>query len=423
MAKKKNVEKAPREMTRRQLSRHKKQQRRQRIIFFSGISIIIAVVLIILGGWFAGEYLPLRETIIQVYDTTFDTAYFIDTLVIFGKGQGSGSLAGIAGAVINQIMGDELLKQEAGKLGINISDEEARQYWENSGISITDAAINLAKGQLLPDKLKSDHFDALVPHSDNQVNLRAMMVESNTVAQLVREKIVNGENFAMLVEQYAADALSISNNGSYGFHPASIFKTVLNSILFDYAFSANVRPGDVSMPLSDNASYKQMGYWLIRVNDRPTEDSANVSAIYLSSEEEALVIRARLEAGEELGLIADQYSQYSASKQNHGEMGIVSSSDDFSDAYNGYIFNPATEVGKWSQPIRDDFSTQGGAWLVQVIDEEENRELTAEDRNKLIDKLYSDWTSSIWTAASPFMSNYLTDELQLWAIERASRKL
>lgn len=423
MAKKKSVEKAPREMTRRALSRHQKQQRRQRFIFFGGIAIIVAVVLIIIGGWFAGEYLPLRETVIQVYDTNFDTAYFIDTMVIIGKSQGSGDLVGISDTVINQIITDELLKQEAAKLGISISDEEVERFWANSGFDINDAARDLVNGQLLPGKLKSGHFDALVPNTDSQVNLRAMMVESDAVALLVREKILSGENFTVLVEQYAVDALSKSNNGSYGFHSESIFKNTLNSIPLDYAFSANVGPGDVSIPLSDNASSKSVGYWLIRLNERPTEDSANVSAVYLNGEEEALSIRERLEAGEELGPIADQYSQYVTSQQNHGEMGIVSTSDNVSNAFNGYVFNAETEVGKWSQPIRDDFYTTGGYWVVQVIDKAENMELTTGDRTTLIDKLYSVWSSEIFSAASPFMSNYITEEIKLWVIERASRQL
>ena len=421
MAKKKKVAKAPREMTRRQLSRHKKQQRRQRIIFYSGIAIVVAVVSIMAGGWFIGEYLPLRETVIEVYDKTFDTAYLIDTMVIFGKGQGS--VVDITDDVINQIMSQEVLKQEAENLGITITDEEARQFWENSGLEITNAALDFARYQLLPDKLKSDHFDTLVPPSDNQANIRAMMVESEAIAQLVRGKIISGENFTMLANEYAVDTPSMSNNGSYGFHPANIFETTLNSIALDYAFRDDVKSGDVSMPLSDNISFKQVGYWLIRVNDRTAEGTANVSAVYLSSEREALTIRERLAAGEELGPIADEYSQHSVSRQNHGEMGLLNASDNVSDAYNGYIFNPDTEVGEWSQPIRDEFPTPGGYWLVQLVDKEEGKELTTEDRNTLINSSFINWFNDIWTTSSPFRSNYITDDIKLWAIERASRQL
>jgi parvulin-like peptidyl-prolyl isomerase len=426
LAKKKKLEKAPREMTRRQVSRHKKQQRRQRIIFFSGIAIIVAVVAIIVGGWFMGEYIPLHTTIIEVYDTGFDTAYLIDTMVIYARQMGGAeSLADVTNNIINQIMFNELIKQEAAKLGITVSDEEAKQLLGTEDVTINDAMINIAKSQILQSKLRSDYFDALIPQSDNQVDLRTMMVESDAVAQLVREKILNGENFTELVEKYAVDSLSISYNGSYGFHPSQIFTDVLmlSSIPVDYAFSADVKAGDVSMPLSDNESFKNLGYWLIRINERPTTDTANVSAVYLSSEEEALTIKARLEAGEELGPIVEQYSQYSTSIQTLGEMGIQSSSDNISNAYNGYVFNEDSVIGEWSEPISDTFLTKGGSWLAYVVDKEENMQLTDEDKNKLIEKLYNDWTSKIYTAASPFMINSITYDLELFAIEHASREL
>jgi parvulin-like peptidyl-prolyl isomerase len=425
LAKKKNVEKAPREMTHRQLSHHKKAQRRQRIILFSGISIIVAVILIILGGWFAGEYLPLHKTIIQVYDTKFDTSYLIDSLVLFSKMQNTTDLAGITNDAVSIIMQDELMKQEAEKLGISISDEEATQYWGNSGISVTDAAMNFARGQLLPARLKSGHFSSLIPESDNQVDMRAMMVESDTLAKVVRERIANGENFTILAEKYATNYYSKTNQGDYGWHPASILKNQLGSTIpLDYAFSPDVKAGDLSMPLSDNASSKQLGYWLIRVNDRPDVESANVSAILLSNEVEALNIKARLEAGEELAAIADKLSQYSPSKANHGELGLVTTSENVTDTLNGYVLNPSTEVGKWSQPVREDtLGTQGGVWLVQVVGKEENKQLTTEDRNTLIDNSFSKWFSDFWAESLSTIRNDITAEIQQWAIDRAVKEL
>jgi hypothetical protein len=426
LAKKKKLEKAPREMTRRQLSRHKKQQRRQRIIFFGGIAIIVAIVAIIIGGWFMGEYIPLHTTIIEVYDTSFDISYLIDTLVMYGsQSGGSESLADATNTVVNQIMFNELIKQEAEKLGVTVSDEEAKQLLEVNGITINEAAINAVRGNILQSKLRTDYFDTLIPQSGTQVDLKAMMVEGDKVAQLVREKIMNGENFTKLVEEYAVDSLSISYNGSYGFHPYQVFTDVLtlNSIPVDYAFSPDVKAGDVSMPLSDNESFKELGYWLIRINERPTPDTANVSAVYLSTEEEALNIRARLVAGEELGPIVEQYSQHSTSIQTLGEIGIQSSSDNISNAYNGYVFNQDSVIGEWSEPISDTFSTKGGFWLAYIVDKEENREFTNEDRSTIIEKSYSDWISEIYTAASSFMISSLTEDLKLFAIERASREL
>jgi parvulin-like peptidyl-prolyl isomerase len=330
-------------------------------------------------------------------------------------------------SITNDIIQTELIRQAAEKLGISVSDEEAKQLLENNSISVNDAGMAIARAQLLPDKLKSGYFTSLVPESDNQVYMKAMMIESDTLAKVVRERIANGENFTMLNEKYATNYTSKTNQGDYGWHPANILKDLVGSTLpLDFAFSADVKAGDLSSPLSDNASYKQLGYWLIRVNERPTVDSANVSAILLSSEEEALIIKARLEAGEELALIADKLSQYSPSKENHGELGIktTTDTDNITAAFNGYTFNPSSEIGKWSQPIREDtLYTQGGTWLVQIVDKEENRKLSDDDRNTLIEQAYTDWVSNLWTAGSNYVINDITAEIQQWAIDRATKEL
>ncbi len=427
MSKKKSISKAPREMTHRQLSHHKRALRRQRIFLFGGIAIIVAVIGIILGGWLAGEYLPLHKIVLEVFETKFDTGFYVDTMVLLAKLQGSTSMSELAAQAENQIGSDELVIQQAGKLGVVVTDEEARQAWKNSGINIevNDAAIHLVKSQLLTSKLREGHFSSLVPATDNQMHVMAMMVESDTVAESLRERILNGENFTLLAEQYAADTASKNVLGDYGWHTISIFKDKFSSTIpSDYISRDDAKAGDVSQPLSDNVSYKQWGYWLVKVNDRPDQYTANVSALYLGSEEEALTIRAKLEAGADLGSIADELSQYIDSQQKHGELGLISITENVTDIFNGYVFSPNTEIGKWSQPLRDNtVSSKGGVWLVKIAEKEENRPLTTEDRDLLINELYYEWTNKIWTEYSPSFINNLTEDLIQWAIDRAGKQL
>ena len=299
MSKKKSVKKAPREMTHRQLSHHKRAQRRQRIFFFGGIAIIVAVVGIILGGWLAGEYLPTNKTVIEVFEAKFNTAYYVDTMVLLAKLQGSRSMSELADQAENQIMSNEILIQEAGKLGVVVSDEEATEFLQNSGLKliVNDATIHMVKSELLTAKLKEGHFSSLVSANDSQLHVRAMMVESDTIAESIRERLLNGENFTLLADQYATDVTSKDFLGDYGWHPLNVFKDKFYAAIpLDYISRADAKAGDVSQPLSDNTSSKKLGYWLIRVNERPDQDTANVSAIYLGSEEEAFAIRARLDS-------------------------------------------------------------------------------------------------------------------------------
>jgi parvulin-like peptidyl-prolyl isomerase len=423
LAKKKNVEKAPREMTRRQLSHHKRQERRQRIIFISGIAIIAAIVLIVIAGWFMSEFYPLHRTVIKVNDTKINMAYFVDLLKIAGQNQDAGRIEAMAGSVANEIIQDELIQQGAAGFKISVSDDDVKAALKNAALPVNDASKSLIRTQILQSRLKSEYFGPLMPESDNQVYMMAMLVESDSLALDVRERFINSNNFTALAGEYAQNYTSKQNKGDYGWHPASIYLDQLgSSIPIDFAFGAEA--GALSMPLSDNDSSKQLGYWLLRVNARPQEITANVSALLLNSEVQAQEIKARLETGEELGPIADEYSQYSTSKEGHGELGVIDVSENISNVFNGYVANPATELGKWSAPIREDqYWTKGGAWLVKVVDKDNNRKLSTEDRDSIINKTYNDWISQLWMQASASIMSNMTAEQQKWAVDRVIKSL
>lgn len=425
MSKKDVNVKPQREMTHRQLSQHQRAQRRQRFIFFGGIGIIVVVALIIAGGWFVGEYQPLHAVILQVYDTKFDNSFFIDTMVIYGSSQSSIDLSQVAGNILDQIKNYEILRIEAEKLGITVSDEEAIAYVSGTGLPVSDALIGLARGALLTQKMKDGYFAAQVLTSDVQFLVKAMMVESEAVAQLVRAQILSSANFTELVKQYAIDTASKDIDGDYGWHPIDIFKDKFyTTIPYDYLAGEGIKAGDISEGLADNTSYKKLGYWLIRLNERVDETTANVSAILLANEEQAIAVRARLLAGEELGPIADNLSQYNPSITQHGELGLVYSSENVSTTFNGYVFNAETPLGQWSETLKDDESyTRGGFWVVWVEDKADNKPLTTEDLNTLISGLLTDWQTEINTAATEYVINNLTQDLLNFAIERATNRL
>jgi parvulin-like peptidyl-prolyl isomerase len=153
-----------------------------------------------------------------------------------------------------------------------------------------------------------------------------------------------------------------------------------------------------------------------------------VQALYLSSNEQALEIEARLEAGESLAALADAYSQYTPSKEKHGELGVMTRADNtttvVSAPFDGYVFNTATELEKWSEPISDTkFSTQGGFWLVKVVEKEADRPLSDDDRQYLLDKAYSEWLNNLWLQYSPEIDMSGLSGVLTWAIDRAKKEL
>jgi len=426
LAKKKKTEKPQREYTRRQISHLQKQRRRQRIIFFGGIAVIAAVVIIILVGWIVGEYVPMHRTVIKANDAEFDMSYYIDVLEIAVASQGTSQIDMLAGSVVQQIIQDEYIRQAAEKLGITVSDEEAKQTLKNMDIPENDGSIGLMRGELLKNNLRSDYFGAQVPQSAEQAYVMAMLVESERVALEITEKLQNSDNFTTLAEEFAQNYYSKNvNQGDFGWHPRSIYEYQLGSdVAIEYAFNGEV--GSLSDPLYDEGAYKQLGYWLLRINERLDEETANVSALLISSQELAEDIRGRLVAGEDLGPIADEYSNYSPSQEGHGELGLVQLTQEISEPFNGYVFNTEnTTLGEWSDPIfDDDYWTEGGYWLIEVVDREEDRKIGAEDRDYLISELYNNWLQGVTANIGNIADDTgLDEEARQWAIDHVLKKL
>lgn len=424
MAKKKKVEKPKREFTRRQISSIQKQKRRQRIIFFGGVSVIAAVVLIVLIGWIMGEYIPLQKTVLKVNDTEFKTSHYIEMLKMAKEGQPDRDIQALSQIALQQMQQQEVIKQAAGKLGITVSEEEIIERLEQMGLPVTDGYITALGGQLVQSRIKTDYFGLQVLESAEQVHALAMLLEGESQALEIRERLLSGDNFTALAGEFALDYYAKNmNQGDYGWHPEIIYDVQLGSpVAIEYAFSAE--PGVLSEPLYDEEKSKQLGYWLIRVNNIPEEGSANVSAVFLSSEDEAKGIKERLEAGEALGPIADEYSDYSVSREKHGELGYVMP-EQTGETFDAYVFDPEVELGKWSEPLRDEnYWSTGGYWLVEVVDREDDRKISSEDRNYLIEELFNEWASGLW--ADPDLvvdSSFLTEELNQWAIDRVSKDI
>ena len=423
----KKVEKQPREYTKRQLSHAKKQALRQRIYLFGGIAVIVAVILLTLSGWIFGEYLPLNKTIGSIYDSKIKEKDLIDTAIVYAQTQTGVDITQSLDSVVNAMLQNTLIKQEAAKLGITVSDQELSDQLK--GAKISNGYKELVRASMLADKMRKEYFSKQVPDSGNQVLMKAMMVESPELVPGIKDSLLNGDNFTALVNKYAVNKVSIDNGGVFDWHPASVLSSdISTSIPVDWAFNQNTIKGQISDALTDNASSKELGYWLIRINQAAgqTADgniSADVSALLLSSEAEATRIKAQLESGADLATLADKYSQYTPTQQAHGTITAVQS-DNISDNFNNYVFNPGTPVGVWSGPIKDTkYSTKGGAWIVQVVDKDNNRPYSTDDKNTMVDSAYSDWTNNLWLTASPDVRLYFDDASRKLAIERINVKV
>ena len=421
--KKKKAQKPQRAHTRHQLASWQREKRRQRIIFSAGIFIIAAALMIVVVGWYASQYRPLHQTVIRVNDTEFDMKYYIEMLKLNGQGQPPEYVQLTADSIIEQIEQNELIRQEALKLGISVSKEEVKEKLESSDIPANDITRNAARNQILIDKLLDEYFDPQIPVSAEQRHVMAMLLESESQAQEVKSRLASSDNFTSLAEELSLDFFTKSSKGDLGWHTQNVFNESLgSSIPVDYAFSAGL--GVISPPIHDEEIRKNVAYWLINITDRKgEEDETEAQVMLLGSEQEAQEVRTRLEAGEDFATLAKELSQLPGVEENGGELSV--SPDMMTPAFDEFAFDTDVAIGTLSEPIRDEtLATKGGYWLIKVLDKDENRPIEDEDRDLLKAKAFDEWVTSLLDDPNNMVDDsFLDDERKSWAVEWAIKEL
>lgn len=415
MAKKK-VEKPKREFTKRQLSQWQRQKKRQRLVFSVGV-FIIAVVLVVIGaGWYINRYQPLHETVARVNDTEFNMNYYIKMLEYYGEGYPIELMYSLTDRVVEIIQRNELVKQEAMKLGIMVSNSEVNDELKERDPPLSKDYRDLVRTEMLISKLRDEYFDQQVPASAEQRHVLAMLLESESQATEVKTRLDNGDSFAELAAELSLDYLSLISEGDLGWHPETILTGMLGtSIPEEYAFSAEV--GVLSQPVYDEARIKGVGYWLIEVLETEEDsDEVHVQAMLLASEQEAQSVTARLEAGEDFAALADEFSQLGYPEEDGGDLGWLTPGMT-TPAFEEFVFDSELKLETLSHPIRDEsVSTKGGYWLLKVLAEQDDRKISDEDRDLLKAKALDEWLSSLWDDPQNEIESYLDDAKKIFAI-------
>lgn len=418
MAKKKR-EKPQRILTPHQISHWEQQKKRQRIILMTGIFVIVAALAIVIVGWYLGQYKPLRETIIKVNNTEFTMDYYVEMLKIEGSYPQTPDVSYVADSVLQNIPRNELIRQGALELGISVTDEEVKKALKDNDLPDKEAYRDLVRHQLLTERLLDVHFDPQVPLFAEQRQVMAMMLESESQALDVTSKLVSGDDFSELAEEMSLEPFSRNKGGDFGWVPRTILLEMLPASIVNAIFDHEV--GELSQPIYDEEAEKFVGYWLVEVLERDEdEEEAHIQIMLLGSEEEALNVRSQLEAGAEWGSLAVERSQAKGVKENKGEWLV--SPGEMNPLVDVYAFNPDTEIGAISEPIRDeDITTKGGYWLIKILDEDTNRRIDTAYRDYLKSKALDEWVASLVDDEDNEIVNYLDAEKKSWAIKQAAR--
>jgi parvulin-like peptidyl-prolyl isomerase len=168
---------------------------------------------------------------------------------------------------------EQTTKENGGDLGW-IAEGQIEETYP----SLSDSFIDAIAFSLDPGEISEPKYDATqskdggywileVMEKDEDVSrrVRGILLGSEQEANEVREKLLNGEDFASLASTLSQDTQSKDFGGDLGW----VQKGFGNETIADAAFSLDT--GDISEPIYDESITTTGGYWIVKTLERDTE--------------------------------------------------------------------------------------------------------------------------------------------------------
>jgi hypothetical protein len=361
--------------------------------------IVISLVLVIVaaaisvGVWsyYNFQVKPYQQAAIKFNDVSFNMRYFINTLEIYYgnvpadtlsnyQDYGDAEIEQFVGYVAQQIVYNETIKQGSLGLGSQIDRNTIKADLKESDTPVTDEHIDILMAQKLVEQQ--------VPSTQLQYNVQAMLLENESTAWEAIARLQAGESF----DQVANDLSKIPGfkiiDGDLGWVTAREADLKVDSTKFgDIISSADANV--LSDPLYDDSVSKTYGYWVAEVVEKrdatdTTFASIHVKGILVGTEQEANEVIDQLNAGADIDELAKQVSQESGAADRGAEM------DWIGEGWNNGIFDVLFDMplNTLSAPISDNQTeTKSGYWVLNVLEKDNNRELTTEQENLLVNDL------------------------------------
>jgi len=388
--------------TKRQLSKWERERKIRRIIIVAAAIFLSGTIGYAGYGYYESNVKPLHEVVIEVNEASFTMDYYIETLDAYTKDADPSQLSYMSQIAANQIVQDELVRQGAHSLGVEVTNEEIDGRIEEKGLPDEEAYREIISADLLREKLQ-EYFASQLPDTMEQAHIQIMLVESQKVAYDVIARIESGNDFAALVDEFSCNPQA---EGDLGWLPQEL---ISNPLVGDAAF--DIEPGEVRS-VHDESTGKNVGYWLIEVTEKDEEKGIKARAMLLGSRQEADEVKAQL-TSDNFAELADEYSQYMG-EEDSGELGWIKQGDMYSDAFDEVAFNLDLDIV--SEPVKDrTVQTEDGYWIVQVI-EKADRELSEDTGARLTMKYLEDWFNE--QRDSSTIESYLDQEKAGWALDK-----
>jgi len=239
---------------------------------------IALVVAIPTTGYVINFVLPPREVVIQVNSIEYSLGDIVKMLRIYQKeteaNEGTLNFSVLPFQVINNLVENELIKQNADSVGISISNEVVDSEVRRRILGPIDSESEATKEELdreFDEKYRrylnmiqysqKEHYEMVrldlyktilidvlaekIPSSQEHVHLYKMKVNTIEEADEARTDFLRGALFEEIIERYDKDAETIRTAGEIGWTPRGIFEEI-DELIFN-----TLQIGELSEPLPE----------------------------------------------------------------------------------------------------------------------------------------------------------------------------
>jgi parvulin-like peptidyl-prolyl isomerase len=188
--------------------------------------------------------------------------------------EGQAQLSQVRQNVLNALIEQAIIEQEASRAGIVVTDEEVETSVQESvalgqgqgsfdqWLAENDMTMEefraTQRAQLLASKM-IEEVTTQVPTTAEQVHARHILVSDQDRAEALLQELHTGANFAALAQQVSEDASTAANGGDLGWFPRDV--PLMPPVVVEAAFALN--PGEIGRVIESD-----QGYHIIKVEAR-----------------------------------------------------------------------------------------------------------------------------------------------------------
>ena len=253
-------------------SRLERERRSQRLVLLLGTITIASILGIVAFGYYDSRIAIRTEPVARVGHLVLTAQDLAKRLALaHQQGLATDQLTYYAPAILDQMVNDELVKQEASRRGLQVSPEEIDQALreslglkEGEEASLQELYVKRLQDPKMDDReyrgfleinlLRLKLNEALgseIPEEMEQVHPLLILANDETTARALLARLMAGEDFSQLAATESQDQETKDKGGDLGWLPRG-----LRPELEEAAFGLEV--GEVSQPV-----YTSKGYYLI----------------------------------------------------------------------------------------------------------------------------------------------------------------